>query len=66
MPVCTKLVLEFSGLATFERPETCELGMFFDHREYNVIWVSYNSSHGYKASSSLLNLLHILISNAHS
>jgi hypothetical protein len=39
MPVCTRLdVDDLTLLATFKLPQICELGVSFDHPEFNMIW----------------------------
>jgi hypothetical protein len=38
MPVCTRLDLELSSLATLKLPQIRELGIRFDHLEPNMIW----------------------------
>jgi len=38
MPVCTRLVVELSRLATLKLPEICELSVCFDDDEPNEIW----------------------------
>jgi len=39
MPVCTRLdVKDLNLLATFKLPQICELGLYFDHPDSNLIW----------------------------
>jgi hypothetical protein len=38
MPVCTRLVVPLSRLATLKLPQIRELGLHVDHRDFNYIW----------------------------
>jgi len=38
MPVCTRLDVPLSRLATLKLPRICELGVYIDHEKVNYIW----------------------------
>jgi hypothetical protein len=57
MPVCTRLVVDnLTLLATFKLPQLCELGISFDHPEFNMIWEKHIAVN---ANLSGLELLHV-------
>jgi hypothetical protein len=57
MPVCTRLdVDDLTLLATFKLPQICELGVSFDHPEFNMIWEKHIAVN---ANLSGLELLHV-------
>jgi hypothetical protein len=57
MPVCTRLdVDDLTLLATFELPQICELGVSFNHPEFNMIWEKHIAVN---ANLSGLELLHV-------
>jgi hypothetical protein len=57
MPVCTRLdVDDLTLLATFELPQIRELGVSFDHSEFNMIWEKHIAVN---ANLSGLELLHV-------
>ena len=58
MPVCTRLVVPLTRLATLKLPQICELGVFLDikHQEPNYIWEQHIAVN---ANLSGLKLLHL-------
>jgi hypothetical protein len=57
MPVCTRLdVDDLTLLATFKLPQIRELGVSFDHPEFNMIWANHVAVN---ANLSGLELLHV-------
>ena len=58
MPVCTRLVVPLSRLATLKLPQVCELAVFadIDHEEPNYIWEQHIAVN---ANLSGLKLLHL-------
>jgi len=56
MPVCTRLVVALCSLATFKVPQICELCIWFDHPEPNMIWERHVAVN---ANLSGLRLLHL-------
>ena len=56
IPVCTKLDVDLSVLATLKVPQICELGLYFDHPESNLIWETHVV---FNANLSRLKLLHM-------
>ena len=57
MPVCTRLDVEdLTLLATFKLPQICELGVSFDHPEFDMIWEKHIAVN---ANLSGLELLHV-------
>ena len=57
MPVCTRLdVDDLSLLATLKLPQICELGVSFDHPEFDLIWEKHIAVN---ANLSGLELLHV-------
>jgi len=57
MPVCTRLdVGDLTLLASFQIPQICELGISFDHPEFDMIWEKHIAVN---ANLSGLELLHV-------
>ena len=57
MPICTRLdVADLTLLATLKLPRICELGVSFDHPEFNMIWARHIAVN---ANLSGLELLHV-------
>ena len=57
MPVCTRLDIDdLTLLATFKLPRICELGVSFDHPEFDMIWEKHIAVN---ANLSGLDLLHV-------
>ena len=57
MPMCTRLdVADLTLLATLKLPQICELGVSFDHPEFNMIWERHIVVN---ANLSGLELLHV-------
>jgi hypothetical protein len=62
MPVCTRLVVPLSRLATLKLPQICELGVLVDHKDFNYIW---ENRIAVNANLSGLRLLHLRITSDH-
>jgi len=62
MPVCTRLVVPLSRLATLKLPQICELGVFIDHKNFNHIWENHIATN---ANLSGLRLLHLCSTTNH-
>jgi hypothetical protein len=63
MPVCTRLVVPLSRLATLKLPQVCELGVLVDHKDFNYIWENHVAVN---ANLSGLKLLHLRVTRGYS
>jgi len=60
MPVCTRLDVPLSRLATLKLPQICELGVYIDYEYVNYIWGKHIAVN---ANLSGLRLLHLRVSD---
>jgi hypothetical protein len=58
MPVCTRLVVPLSRLASLKLPQICELSLRIDHKDFNYIWKNHIAVN---ANLSGLTLLHLWV-----
>jgi len=58
MPVCTRLVVPLSRLATLKLPQICELGVFIDHKNFNHTWENHIAVNANLSGLRLLHLCH--------
>ena len=56
MPVCTRLDVPLSRLATLKLPQICELGVYIDHKNVNYIWGKHIVVNANLSELRLLNL----------
>ena len=60
MPVCTRLVVPLTRLATLKLPQICELGVFpgINHEELRFIWAKHVAVNAKLSGLKLLHLFH--------